>query len=137
MSEVDPNDCQCESCQAARGSMPLADTMKIVIEGAEAYAENQDPAADKQRLLIKQRPDTKFEIIRDGQVIMVGNGIPQNLPPGASVAASHRAGYAQALLAATLGRSPVRPVSPRNAPGRNTPCPCGSGKKFKKCCGGQ
>ena len=21
------------------------------------------------------------------------------------------------------------------APGRNDPCPCGSGKKFKKCCG--
>lgn len=26
----------------------------------------------------------------------------------------------------------------RSAPktGRNDPCPCGSGKKFKKCCGG-
>jgi preprotein translocase subunit SecA len=26
----------------------------------------------------------------------------------------------------------------RNAPkvGRNDPCPCGSGKKYKKCCGG-
>jgi uncharacterized protein len=26
----------------------------------------------------------------------------------------------------------------RNAPkiGRNEPCPCGSGKKFKRCCGG-
>jgi len=22
-------------------------------------------------------------------------------------------------------------------PGRNEPCPCGSGKKFKKCCGGR
>ena len=21
--------------------------------------------------------------------------------------------------------------------GRNAPCPCGSGKKYKKCCGGQ
>ncbi|WP_250243489.1 SEC-C metal-binding domain-containing protein, partial [Escherichia coli] len=21
-----------------------------------------------------------------------------------------------------------------NMPGRNDPCPCGSGKKFKKCC---
>ncbi|MGH9364250.1 MAG: SEC-C metal-binding domain-containing protein, partial [Thermoanaerobaculia bacterium] len=21
------------------------------------------------------------------------------------------------------------------APGRNEPCPCGSGKKFKRCCG--
>lgn len=23
----------------------------------------------------------------------------------------------------------------RNKPGRNDPCPCGSGKKYKKCCG--
>ncbi len=28
------------------------------------------------------------------------------------------------------------PAAPRSAPvGRNDPCPCGSGKKFKKCCG--
>ncbi|MFM4942348.1 YchJ family protein [Aeromonas bivalvium] len=26
-------------------------------------------------------------------------------------------------------------VDPRPLPGRNDPCPCGSGKKFKKCCG--
>ena len=31
-------------------------------------------------------------------------------------------------------RSPTGPAeAPR--PGRNDPCPCGSGKKFKKCCG--
>lgn len=29
------------------------------------------------------------------------------------------------------GKSPAR----ESAPGRNDPCPCGSGKKFKKCCG--
>ena len=35
----------------------------------------------------------------------------------------------------------VRPAAPRPAPrgpakvGRNEPCPCGSGKKFKRCCG--
>jgi len=28
-----------------------------------------------------------------------------------------------------------RPVRVAPAPGRNAPCPCGSGKKFKKCCG--
>jgi uncharacterized protein YecA (UPF0149 family) len=32
----------------------------------------------------------------------------------------------------------ARPVSPFVAPmkvGRNDPCPCGSGKKYKNCCG--
>jgi len=29
----------------------------------------------------------------------------------------------------------VDPIHVENAPGRNDPCPCGSGKKYKKCCG--
>jgi uncharacterized protein len=29
----------------------------------------------------------------------------------------------------------VDPIRKAPAPGRNDPCPCGSGKKFKKCCG--
>ena len=30
---------------------------------------------------------------------------------------------------------PVKPVKSAKSAGRNDPCPCGSGKKFKKCCG--
>lgn len=30
-----------------------------------------------------------------------------------------------------------RPVEPLYRAGRNNPCPCGSGKKFKKCCIGR
>ncbi|MDY6914411.1 MAG: SEC-C metal-binding domain-containing protein [Planctomycetota bacterium] len=29
----------------------------------------------------------------------------------------------------------VEPLKTRGQPGRNDPCPCGSGKKYKKCCG--
>ena len=29
----------------------------------------------------------------------------------------------------------VDPIQADKAPGRNDPCPCGSGKKYKKCCG--
>jgi uncharacterized protein YecA (UPF0149 family) len=29
---------------------------------------------------------------------------------------------------------PVEPIKADNTPGRNDPCPCGSGKKYKKCC---
>ena len=28
-----------------------------------------------------------------------------------------------------------QPVKSAAKPGRNDPCPCGSGKKYKKCCG--
>lgn len=30
---------------------------------------------------------------------------------------------------------PVEPIKTNKAVGRNDPCPCGSGKKYKKCCG--
>ena len=30
---------------------------------------------------------------------------------------------------------PVEPAKANDKPGRNDPCPCGSGKKYKKCCG--
>lgn len=37
--------------------------------------------------------------------------------------------------AATPTQPPVKPmVSGQKRPGRNDPCPCGSGKKYKKCC---
>jgi len=45
------------------------------------------------------------------------------------------------MLAQQEGRAPktqassLKPQDPSAAPGRNSPCPCGSGKKFKKCCG--
>jgi SEC-C motif domain protein len=33
------------------------------------------------------------------------------------------------------GEVPVRPRQAEMKVGRNTPCPCGSGQKFKRCCG--
>ena len=30
---------------------------------------------------------------------------------------------------------PVEPIKSDKDVGRNDPCPCGSGKKYKKCCG--
>jgi len=30
---------------------------------------------------------------------------------------------------------PVETIHSQHAVGRNDPCPCGSGKKYKKCCG--
>ncbi|MGM0668577.1 MAG: anhydro-N-acetylmuramic acid kinase [Gemmatimonadota bacterium] len=39
-------------------------------------------------------------------------------------------------LLTNRGESPKQtPVTATDEPGRNDPCPCGSGKKYKKCCG--
>jgi preprotein translocase subunit SecA len=43
---------------------------------------------------------------------------------------------ANEVMQAALKASTAMPVQPqRAAAGRNDPCPCGSGKKYKKCCG--
>ena len=39
--------------------------------------------------------------------------------------------------ASLWGEEPVSPVRSEEKPGRNDPCPCGSGKKYKRCCGGK
>lgn len=36
---------------------------------------------------------------------------------------------------APLPDAPVEQARAAEHPGRNDPCPCGSGKKYKKCCG--
>jgi hypothetical protein len=42
--------------------------------------------------------------------------------------------YYQTKEALLRAQVPVRPIPGRVEPGRNDPCFCGSGKKFKKCC---
>jgi preprotein translocase subunit SecA len=29
----------------------------------------------------------------------------------------------------------IKPITSDKAPARNDPCPCGSGRKYKRCCG--
>jgi uncharacterized protein len=45
--------------------------------------------------------------------------------------------YWQPWREAYLAEQGLNPtVRGGRTPGRNDPCPCGSGKKYKKCCGG-
>ena len=44
-------------------------------------------------------------------------------------------GMRQAAGRDTREQQPVQPIRRENLPGRNEPCPCGSGKKFKHCHG--
>ena len=45
----------------------------------------------------------------------------------------------RASMLAQLDKIPAKPINtptqPKTKVGRNAPCPCGSGKKYKKCCG--
>ncbi|MBL8785059.1 MAG: SEC-C domain-containing protein, partial [Deltaproteobacteria bacterium] len=42
------------------------------------------------------------------------------------------------MIRETIGIGTFKSQAPAKAeapPGRNTPCPCGSGAKYKRCCG--
>jgi len=45
-----------------------------------------------------------------------------------------RKGKRKVPSVAQLGESPVLPLIEKPKAGRNDPCPCGSGRKYKKCC---
>jgi preprotein translocase subunit SecA len=62
---------------------------------------------------------------------------PQRLDPvGVATAARAEPGAEVAHLRTNRGEAgPQRPVTVPDEPGRNDPCPCGSGKKYKKCHG--
>ena len=51
-------------------------------------------------------------------------------------ASSRRAEQLAMAAAGEVDDAPIGPYRvPRKKVGRNEPCPCGSGRKFKKCCG--
>lgn len=61
-----------------------------------------------------------------------GYGVAENLQAVGAPTGGEEAQVAQAGEAG----GPVKPiVREADKVGRNDPCPCGSGKKYKKCCG--
>src|SRR5262245_43508053 len=67
-----------------------------------------------------------------------GEGAPAPMPMAAQGSASGSAPAAKAAAAATRPQqAPVQQTVRRETPkvGPNEPCPCGSGKKYKKCHG--
>ncbi|MBQ7793034.1 MAG: SEC-C domain-containing protein [Clostridia bacterium] len=46
-----------------------------------------------------------------------------------------RVQVAKPIVTAGDGSLPKQAKKADNKPGRNDPCPCGSGKKYKQCCG--
>ena len=56
-------------------------------------------------------------------------GAPQPIP-------AQEVSYVHAgSVSSTAVKPKQKPVTAARKPGRNDPCPCGSGKKYKKCCG--
>jgi uncharacterized protein YecA (UPF0149 family) len=66
-----------------------------------------------------------------------GYGVAENLAASASAAKGQPPGEMEQAADQTQGEGAKVKTIVREAPkiGRNDPCPCGSGKKYKKCCG--
>ena len=83
---------------------------------------------------VQQRPERVQVVHQDAMGMGFGRG---RAIPAAGPAAPEAVAAPREAAAETRGREPRRPapVKVGEKIGRNDPCPCGSGKKYKKCCG--
>ncbi|MBQ7376919.1 MAG: preprotein translocase subunit SecA [Clostridia bacterium] len=95
--------------------------------GLNAYAQ-RNPITEY-RLVGADMFDEMIADIRESTVRMVLSAMPQQKLERVEVAKPTMAGFEGGKSAA-----PKRPARSQKV-GRNDPCPCGSGKKYKKCCG--
>ena len=91
-------------------------------------------------ILLEAAPMERMEILRAFDVDVPGEKIQDVLDMLSGMANGTRLwsnnGYTPDELFDLLERKQLRTIPPKAVKiGRNDPCPCGSGRKFKKCCG--
>jgi preprotein translocase subunit SecA len=71
--------------------------------------------------------------------LQVAERAPEKREPTREMKTIHQSaagmGYAQAQPSEEVSSGKPKPIRVEKKIGRNDPCPCGSGKKYKKCCG--
>ena len=107
--------------------LPVAEVLGIELPEAARWKKERD---DRER--IQARRIAKFEEETRRFKIMKAQGIDPLSPIRTREAKSEPRPTSEPE-SAPLPISPIRHETKRI--GRNDPCPCGSGKKFKKCCG--
>ena len=112
--------------------MDHLEAMDSVMEtiGLQAYAQ-RNPISEY-RLAAADFFDEMILNIRDDTVRMILSAAPKATLKRVEVAKPVSAGFAGAENK-SVQKKPV--VNKGQKVGRNDPCPCGSGKKYKKCCG--
>ncbi|HJT31025.1 MAG TPA: DUF1186 domain-containing protein [Pirellulales bacterium] len=105
-----------------------------------------DKAADEMQRALDRCPPTEVDTIEELQHWAAFSEEPSKWPVPPPVHTVHISSPLEMSISsppdATSFPAPLEPlaspVEPRgDRVGRNDPCPCGSGKKFKKCCGGR
>ncbi len=112
--------------------MDHLEAMDSVMEtiGLQAYAQ-RNPISEY-RIAAGNFFDEMILNIRDDTVRMVLSAVPRPQMKRVEVAKP----VSQSFAGSGESKATSRPVVKKNEKvGRNDPCPCGSGKKYKKCCG--
>ena len=73
-----------------------------------------------------RKVDERAEGLTEDELLLVEFGLDERL---------RLAGLKPVFDKREQTEEPAESATPAPAPGRNDPCPCGSGKKYKKCCG--
>jgi len=106
------------------------DTAKLILVAPKRVLEIKR----KQEEIERQRKEMEEKAAAAHQVIL-GSGEKQERPNAVTLSLK-REQVAKPIEPTGDGTiSTNRTVVKKNKVGRNDPCPCGSGKKYKKCCG--
>jgi len=104
----------------------------------DQWAEMWDECPDLAAPLTRLGTDDGRATLRDGEVMLWGKLVPPMLVAIHEIWFDLRTADRQGLGeadSAYVGASVESSFRAEPKVGRNDPCPCGSGKKFKKCCG--
>ena len=110
------------------GWTALAGTDPLVVFKRESFSMFQD--------MLGRTAEKIVRILLNPRLTISTQPTPQT--PSQPVRAVHPQVYGAEALAPAPNMTHTgvrRPVHTDKRPGRNDPCPCGSGKKYKKCCG--
>jgi preprotein translocase subunit SecA len=108
--------------------------------GLQAYAQRNP--VNEYRIIGADMFDAMVEEIREGTVRTILSVFPRSAVQRVQLTKQTVAGLAGENPHKKIVRRPAQPQKPKGVtvvgtkkPGRNDPCPCGSGKKYKNCCG--
>lgn len=111
----------------------------LFIPNDETYDFDTKELADNVRVALRDDPRLRKALDLYSQKTRVLNTVPGvdvPLPMSVAMRAQQIQDEADTLLAEVMGLAVPRQTTLGGAKvGRNAPCPCGSGKKYKKCCG--
>ncbi len=106
------------------------DLQEVLLERLPAHFAKADPLADAVE-----------DVLTAYHAFLVERAVVLHAFEQARALAEHAPAFRRAVATGALaGRAPSRKTAPfvhrADKTGRNDPCPCGSGKKFKQCCQG-